>query len=153
MSDSYLFGYPTTVVAKPIAPLYVNGIDVSNMTSLSCDWSGGGIVTTTDDLLLFQTALHDGMFGELMAQQAEFPNKFRKGIHYGFGMMELHFHEFFFLLKNMPRLKGHIGITSTHMFYDDRNDVHIIMNFGSEKRMAESFRTLIKIMQLLKMNR
>lgn len=130
--------------------MYVNNVDVSKMTSLSCDWSGGGIVTTIDDLLIFQTALHQGKFGDMMAEQAGFPNKFRGGMHYGFGMMELHFNEFFFLLRGMPRLKGHIGITATHMFYDDENDVHYIMNFGSDKRMVESCKALIKIVQTMK---
>jgi D-alanyl-D-alanine carboxypeptidase len=150
MGESYLHGYPAKKAPKSIAPMYVNNADVSKMVSLSCDWSGGGIVTTTDDLLIFQTALHQGKFGDIMAEQAGFPNKFRGGMHYGFGMMELHFNEFFFLLKGMPKLKGHIGITATHMFYDDVNDVHYIMNFGSDKRMVESFKTLIKIVQTLK---
>ncbi len=150
MSDSYLHSYPSNNASEPIAPLYVNGVDISKMTSLSCDWSGGGVITTTNDLLLFQTALHQGTFGDIMAEQAGFPHKFRGGIHYGFGMMELHFNEFFFLLRNMPNMKGHIGITSTHMFYDEINDVHYIMNFGSDKRMTESFRTLIKLVQTLR---
>lgn len=71
-------------------------------------------------------------------------------ISYGFGLMELRFNEFFFLLRGMPKMKGHIGITATHMFYDDINDIHYIMNFGSDKRMVESFRALIKISQTLK---
>ena len=149
MNDSYLHGYSSSTISKTMAPLFVSGVDVSEMQSLSCDWSGGGVVTTTDDLLLFQTALHQGKLGDLIFEQAGFPNKFRRGIHYGFGMMELHFNEFFFLLIGMPLLKGHIGITSTHMFYDNVNDVHFIMNFGSDKRMVESFRTLIKIVQTL----
>jgi D-alanyl-D-alanine carboxypeptidase len=150
MEDSYLYSY-SSAATKTMAPLFVSGVDVSKMRSLSCDWSGGGVVTTTDDLLRFQTAVHQGKLGDLLSEQAGFPNKFRGGMHYGFGMMELHFNEFFFLLRGMPNMKGHIGITSTHMFYDDVNDVHYIMNFGSDKRMVESFRTLIKIVQILKM--
>ena len=153
MKDSYLYGYSGSTTTKTMAPLFVSGVDVSKMQSLSCDWSGGGVVTTTDDLLLFQTALHQGKLGDLLSEQAGFPNKFRGGMHYGFGMMELHFNEFFFLLRGMPNMKGHIGITSTHMFYDDVNDVHYIMNFGSDQRMVESCRTLIKIVQILKMKR
>ncbi len=48
-------------------------------------------------------------------------------------------------------MKGYIGITSTHMFYDDVNDVHLIMNFDSDKRMVETIKTLIKISQILKL--
>lgn len=153
MNKSYLLGYPSKNTSDTIAPLFVKGVDVSKMTSLSCDWSGGGIVTTTSDLLLFQAALHQGKFGDIVGEQAGFQNKFRNGLHYGFGMMELHCDEFFFLLRNMPLLKGHIGITSTHMFYDDSNDVHFIMNFGSDRRMIESFKSLIRIVQTLKLKK
>jgi D-alanyl-D-alanine carboxypeptidase len=149
MKSTYLYGYPTGTTRDEIAPLIVNSADVSKMTSLTCDWSGGGVVTTTDDLLLFQAALADNYFGDLLGEQAGFQNKFQRGIHYGFGLMELHFNEFFFLLRGMPKMTGHIGITATHMFYDHTNETHYIMNFGSDKRMVESFRTLIKIAQML----
>ncbi len=151
MKDSYLYGHYAGNKPQIIAPLYVKGVDISTMKSLSCDWSGGGVITTSDDLLLFQKALHSGKFGNILDEQAGFPNKFRRGMHYGFGMMELHFNEFFFLLKGLPNMTGHIGITSTHMFYDNVNDIHYILNFGSDKRMVESFKTLIKIIQMLKM--
>ncbi len=151
MNESYLYGNQKDSSGKAIAPLLVNGVDVSHAKSLSCDWAGGGVITTTDDLLLFQQALHAGNFGDILSQQKNFPNKFRPGMHYGFGLMELHFNEFFFLLRGLPRPKGHIGITATHMFYDDVNDVHYIMNFGSDNRMVESFKTFIKIVQTLKM--
>ncbi len=151
MKDSYLYGFSAETTTQNIAPLYVKGVDISGMKSLSCDWSGGGVITTTDDLLRFQIALHNGKFGNLVAEQAGFPNKFRRGMHYGFGMMELHLNEFLFLLKGLPNMKGHIGVTSTHTFYDDINDVHLVLNFGSDKRMVDSFKTLIKIVQILKM--
>lgn len=148
MSSSYLYD---TSERGSMAPLYIKGVDISMSNSLSCDWSGGGVVATVDDLLLFQTALHQGVFGDMRAEQAGYPHAFRSGMHYGFGMMELHFSELFFLLRGMPTMTGHIGVTATHMFYDSVNDVHYIMNFGSDKRMVESFRTLIKITQTLHM--
>jgi D-alanyl-D-alanine carboxypeptidase len=150
MSATYLYEYPVSHSTDTMAPLFVNGVDVSTMASLTCDWAGGGVVTTADDLLLFQQALTNGEFGDLAAEQSGFPNKFQRGIHYGFGLMELHFNEFFFLLRGMPTVKGHIGITATHMFYDETTDTHYIMNFGSDKRMVESFRAFIKILQILK---
>lgn len=150
MKSSYLYGHPIDLKSTEKAPLFVNSVDVSKMTSLTCDWAGGGVVTTTDDLLLFQKALIDGKFGDLNAEQEGFIHTFQRGIHYGFGLMELRFNEFFFLLRGMPEMRGHIGITATHMFYDDINDIHYIMNFGSDKRMVESFRVLIKISQTLK---
>ncbi len=66
------------------------------------------------------------------------------------GMMELRFEEFFFLLRGLPRPKGHSGILSTFMFYDEENDLHFILNMGSNKKMPDGIKTFIQIESLLK---
>jgi len=63
--------------------------------------------------------------------------------------MEIHFKDFFFLLGRLPKIEGHIGILGTHLFYDPTLDAHIIMNFGDNTRMVESFKALIEIENVL----
>jgi D-alanyl-D-alanine carboxypeptidase len=129
-------------------------VEISGFESLSCDWSGGGIVSTTADLLKFNQALRQGRLIQTSTLEVmEVCNhKFRSGIYYGLGMMEIRFKEFFFLLGRLPKIKGHIGILSTQLFYDAVMDAHIIMNFGDNKSMVQSFRALIEIENtLLKM--
>lgn len=136
----------------PIAPFTLGAVEVSSFRSVSCDWAGGGIVSTLADLLEFNRALHDGrlMSGASLARLSVVRNRFRRGIHYGAGMMELRFEEFFFLLRGLPRPTGHIGVLGTHLFYDAVNDAHIAMNFGGTTEMVRSFRTLIQIESELK---
>lgn len=154
MKDSYLMFYsePQRQPKKDIANIWFDGKEISKLNLLSCDWAGGGVVSTTSDLLKFQKAFWDGILvsKNFMVEMQRFDNKYRAGIYYGLGMMELHFEEFFFLLKGLPRCKGHLGILATHMFYDPKNDAHIIMNFGSNKRMVESFKALITIERFFK---
>ncbi len=152
MSNSYLMFYSDPQPTREIAKIWFNGVDISKLNLLSCDWAGGGIVSTTQDLLKFQKAFRSGhlVSSNYLRQMDTFEHKYRSGIYYGFGMMELRLEGFFFLLRGLPRPRGHIGITSTHLFYDIDNDVHIIMNFGSNKRMVESFKSLIIIEQYIK---
>lgn len=135
-----------------IAPFTLGKIEVSTFRSVSCDWAGGGIASTLGDLTLFSRALFGQRLinGESLARLATVRNKFRAGIRYGMGMMELRFEEFFFLLRGMPRPVGHIGILGTHLFYDSVNDAHIVMNFGGTSEMVRSFRTLIQVEQGLR---
>ncbi len=153
MMDSYLmfFNRPLNGNDRRIEPIWFDRLEVSRFESLSCDWAGGGIVTTPDDLLKFNRALRENkLIDTAVLQEMDVcPNKFNPGIYYGLGMMEIRFGDFFFLLKGMPKVKGHIGILSTHMFYDPVNDTHIILNFGSTNRMTESFKALIEIENLL----
>ena len=153
MRDSYLmfYGEPLNTPKQNIEKIWFNGLEISRFESLSCDWSGGGIITTTADLLTFNQALRSGrlIHPETLAAMDVCSNKFRPGIYYGLGMMALHFKEFFPLLGHLPRAKGHIGILSTHMFYDPAKEAHIIMNFGDNTRMVESFQALIEIENML----
>jgi D-alanyl-D-alanine carboxypeptidase len=154
MKDTYLmfYGEPENKPAKPLEKFWLNGTEVSKFTSVSCDWAGGGIVSTTKDLLKFQQALRQGRLIQLSTIQimTQCPNKFQPGIYYGLGMMEIHFEDFFFLLKGFPRVTGHIGVLSTHMFYDRETETHIIMNFGNTANMTASFKALIEILKDLK---
>lgn len=154
MDDSYLIFYsePKNQPTPPISQLWLDQTEVSTFKSLSCDWAGGGIVSTVDDLLLFHQALRQGKLisPELLKTMETFPHTFRSGIHYGLGMMEIRFEEFFFLLRGLPRPKGHIGITATHMFFDPVTETYINMNLGAASDMSLSFRSLIEIENTLK---
>lgn len=134
-----------------IAPLWLGRVEASGFRSVSCDWAGGGIVSTLDDLAKLSEGLQSSVVSdEALAGMRRMRHRFRRGIHYGTGLMELRFGEFSFMLRGFPRPTGHIGVLGTHMFYDAVNDAHIVLNFHSTSQMVRSFRTLIRIEQLLK---
>jgi D-alanyl-D-alanine carboxypeptidase len=64
-------------------------------------------------------------------------------------MMQIHFEEFFFLLKSLPRLQGHLGVTGVHAWYDPATKSIFVLNVGNTKDMTKSFKLLIKIVQLV----
>lgn len=129
-----------------------DGVNLANARSLSCDRADGGIVSTPSDLINFHQALHQGKLisNEHLTLMKTEQGKFRAGIHYGLGMMTLHFDEFFFLMRNFSRCMGHIGITATHLFYDPDHDLYLVLNFGSNTAMSDSFVFLSQLMGLVK---
>lgn len=154
MDDSYLMFYtePQKGPKVPIGPAFFDGIDLSTLQSLSYDWAGGGIVSTMEDLLKFYMALRTEKLirNETLHFLENCTNKFKSGIYCGLGMMEIHFEDFLVLLKDLPRVTGHFGVTSTQLFYDAENDAYIILNFSSSKNMTKSFRALIEIENTLR---
>ncbi|HYG83927.1 MAG TPA: serine hydrolase domain-containing protein [Verrucomicrobiae bacterium] len=153
MDDSYLlfYGQPSNPV-RDIAPMYINGMNVTGTNILTGDWAGGGIVSTVRDLVKFQQAFWQEKLvsKNYIQQMADAKSKFRAGMYYGLGMTEMRFEGFFFLLRGLPRPKGHTGVVGTHMYYDQEHDLHIIMNFGSTELMRKSVQTFIVIEQLAK---
>ncbi len=134
-----------------IAPLWLGRHELSRARSLSCDWGGGGVVTTLDDLARFTTAWSAGdLVGEeTQRRMATATHRFRPGIRYGSGLMRLHYEGFSPFLRGMPRPVGHLGITAAHAFAVPELGIHIAMNFHSTREMVRSFRVQIALMRRL----
>lgn len=152
MKDSYLMFHAKSAqnADEVILPIYLDDMDLSTANVLSIDWSGGGIVTTTNDLLTFFRAFHDG---ELISKDAIsamtlFDSVYDKGIYYGQGLMQFRLSELSIFLRGMPDIYGGIGASGCYMFYDPSTETYYIFNLGSigmvEKGMAE----LIQIMMI-----
>lgn len=149
MDDSYLMFYtkPTNQPAPEIMSLWLKNKDIKGYESLSVDWSGGGIVTTTADQIKFMRALYGG---QLITQETlklmERPHgKFMNGIDYGMGVMTFKFEGFFFLLRGLPRLRGHIGVNASLMLYDEENDMIYVGGFGKLGEVPRHVRWLIQV--------
>ena len=151
MRESALCFYSQNFNPKELAPLYINGIDVSQYRSLSCDFSGGGLSTTSTDLVKFLDHLQNQSLikQESLDLMAGFEHRYRTGLYYGLGMMQVRFEEFFFLLRNLPRLQGHLGVTGVHAWYDPSTKATFVINVGNTKDMVLSFKLLIKIINLV----
>lgn len=136
---------------EKIAPLWVQGTELSGAASLTCDWSGGGVVATLDDLARLATALRDGTLvrHESFATMIRSRERFRAGIHYGLGAMELRFGEFSPFLRRLPRPVGHLGVLGVHCFTDPERDTTVVLNFHSTREMTASFHTHIRVARLL----
>lgn len=141
---------PLSGVLTPIADIWLGKMEYGGNKALSVDWTGGGLITTLDDLMKFSIALHGGMVisQESLSMLFSGANRFRKGIYTGAGGMTVRFKELFPLLKLSP-VHGHIGILATHVFYDGVTDTHIVINFGATKKMTASFQVLIKILSVI----
>jgi len=142
MNDSYLMHHskPKNEL-KPIEKIWYLNHEVSTYKCLSSDWAGAGIVSTTSDLLKFNSGLHnDQLITKTSLLKMQEPlNVFRPDIDYGLGTMS------FELGRNHPRLYGHTGNFVTHLYYDPISKTHIVLNFGNEKAMIRSFDLLIVI--------
>lgn len=153
MTHSYLmfYGKPFDQSEDQLSKIWLDGTEVSSNRSLSIDWAGGGIISTADDLQKFAKALkHNDLITEKSYKEmAAFSQQFMQGIHYGLGLMSFNFEEFFFLLKGLPKLEGHMGILSTFMLYDPNSDLSIVINFGSTQHNESAVRLIIEILQTL----
>lgn len=135
---------------KKMAPIDFEGTDLTNKKALTVDWAGGGIVSTINDLHIFNHALFNNelISTDSLSKMLECGNSYMKGIDYGIGVMKYRFEEFFFLLKSLPHLSGHMGALGTQLFYDSETKSSFVLNLGSTRGTEDSVKLLIELMLL-----
>ncbi|MCE1179665.1 MAG: beta-lactamase family protein [Micrococcales bacterium] len=140
------------LAALDIAPMWVARAEVSRLPVLSVGSVDGGAVTTADDLVRFQRALHAGALisAELLAHLARPRSRLRPGIHYGAGLATLRFGEFMpLVLRGLPEPVGGLGLTAAHAFHYPAQDAQVVLNLHSTRAMRASFQLHIQIARRL----
>ena len=152
MTDTALAFYTPGFRPEELAPIFIKGVDVHLFRSLSCDFSGGGLSTTAADLMAFLKMFKSyGIIGrESIAAMADFRNRFRPGLIYGLGMMQVRFEQFFPLFRGFPRLQGHLGVLGVHAWYDPESGDCFVLNMGNAGEVSRSFQLLTNIVMLIR---
>ncbi len=138
--------------SKPIKPaartveFFVGDFEVSTMTSLSADWAGGGLFTTANDLIKFQSALFSGKVisnESLAAMQQWIPESW--GMFYGFGLRKIVFRKLFPTLPNLNVI-GHSGSTGSFMYYCPLLDIYLAGTLNQTDAVKDSVVLLTKVL-------
>lgn len=155
MTYTYQLFYSEPAKASPysLANVYIGKYDVTTFKSVSVDWAGGGLVSTTEDLLLFIRALKNNVLikEEIFARMKDWA-RFAKGIDYGYGLMNFRFRDLFFLLSNKYNMWGNSGSVGSYMYYTPALDTFLIGTFnqmGYEKKHVMFMLKVLKILSKL----
>lgn len=133
-----------------LAELYVDDYDASAMTSLTADWAGGGLVSTSGDLIKFQYALFSGNIisaETLNLMQNWVPES--RGMEYGFGLRRIDFKKLFPILPNL-NIIGHSGSTGSFMFYCPELDIYLSGTLNQTNEIKNSVILMVKVLALIK---
>jgi D-alanyl-D-alanine carboxypeptidase len=110
----------------PMVDIYHEGLNLSEAKSISIDWAGGGIVSTTEDLLKFIRALaNNRIIKKETFEKMKDWQQFGPGIKYGYGLMKFRF----FTMPAKYEIWGNSGSIGAFMYYNPSMDVYFIGNF------------------------
>tara|TARA_R110002124_G_scaffold138576_6_gene302137 strand:- start:67364 stop:68494 length:1131 start_codon:yes stop_codon:yes gene_type:complete len=131
----------------PMAKFYAGDLELSSMKSLSADWGGGGLVSTTRDLIKFFEAYnHDKVVTKntrLTMQNWVYETV---GMEYGFGLRKVSFNELLDVETDL-QLIGHTGSTASFLWYCPQLDTYIA---GTLNQLEVSKSTLNLVYEILK---
>ncbi|MBN2635091.1 MAG: beta-lactamase family protein [Prolixibacteraceae bacterium] len=132
-----------------ISELYAGDFEAGTMTSLSADWAGGGLVSTTCDLIKFQHALFSGKIVSeqtLETMQNWVPET--HGMEYGFGLRKIEFKKLFPVLPDLT-IVGHSGSTGSFMYYCPELDVYLAGTLNQTDEVKNSLELMGKILDVI----
>jgi D-alanyl-D-alanine carboxypeptidase len=151
MVNSYLLFYSEPKEKSPyqMADTFIGKHEVSKYRSVSIDWAGGGIVSTTEDLLLFHQALLKNALikKETLELCAKDVGTFGWGMDYGYGILSLNVRKMTLVLPRMLDMWGNFGSVGAYMFYNPGYDIHIIGSFNHSRYAARQVPFLIGLIR------
>jgi len=150
MENSYFLFYSEPKKRSlGIADVFFGKNEISTYKSLSIDWAGGGIVSTAEDLLLFQQALVKNTLirRETFSLCLSDIGKFRFGMDYGYGILLLNIGQMTFILPKRLNMWGNFGFIAAYMFYNPEYDTYIIGSFNHSNYIIKQVFFLIEMIR------
>jgi D-alanyl-D-alanine carboxypeptidase len=152
MAHTYQLFYsePAKASHHPLANVYIGKHDVTTFKSVSVVWAGGGLVSTTEDLLLFIQALKNNtLINKATFDRMKDWARFAKGIDYGYGLMSFRFKDLFFLLSNKYNMWGNSGSVGAYMYYVPALDTFLIGTFNQMEYEKKHVMFMLKVLKIL----
>ena len=148
MNDSYInLKFSPLKNQLPIAKFYVGDIELSSIKSLSADWGGGGLVSTTKDLITFLEAFNaDKIVKKNMRLEMQNWIDESVGMKYGFGIRKVSYKDTKDENKKLT-LIGHTGSTASFLWYCPELDTYIA---GTLNQLEASKSTIPLVYDVLK---
>lgn len=137
--------YTDTADAKPYPLRYKNStlkIPLA-MTSVTAD---GGIVSTTDNMLIFIRAFFEGkLFDVQHIQHMQQWNKIFPPFEYGTGLMQFTVPKIFTLGRAMPMIIGHSGLSGAFAFYCPEKHLFLVGTVNQLAKPSTSYKLMMQI--------
>lgn len=136
----------------PMAKFYVGDMELSSIKSLSADWGGGGLVSTSQDLIRFLKAFNEDIIvkKETRLEMQHWTNE-TLGMEYGFGIRKVSFNTIYNTDSNL-KLIGHTGSTASFLWYCPELDTYIAGTLNQLEVSKSTIRLVYDVLKTIKNN-
>jgi CubicO group peptidase (beta-lactamase class C family) len=152
MGNTYmhLHSKPTDDTTGNLAEIYVGAAEISSFKSLSADWAGGGLATTSKDLLRFHRSLNEEkLVSKKSLRQMQKWVKESFGLEYGYGLRKFQLKKLNPLLGNLT-LIGHSGTSGAFMYYCPEMEVYLTGTFNQTAYQKKHVVFMMQVLSQLK---
>ncbi|MFH6604502.1 serine hydrolase domain-containing protein [Maribacter algicola] len=134
---------------RPMAQFYADDMELSTLKSLSADWGGGGLVSTTQDLITFLEAYNTNKLVKKNTRHAmqQWVDE-TVGMEYGYGIRKVSFTTLFDNDTNLEVI-GHTGSTASFLWYCPQLDTYVSGTLNQLEASKSTLKLVYNLLQLI----
>lgn len=141
---------PANTTTGKLSEFYFDDTDISLFKSLSADWAGGGLATTSKELLTFYRALYNAkIISKKSFKSMQSWTDESYGLEYGYGLRKFQLKK---LYQHLPSLTliGHSGTSGSFMYYCPELDVYLTGTFNQTAYQKKHVDFMVSVLSQLK---
>ncbi len=135
---------PTGVTAD----IFYKDVNITKTRSNGSYWADGGIVSTSEEMIIFLKALKEGrIVSEDTLKLMHNWHKLEFPLQYGFGTMYFQFPPFISKVLKVSPLWGHSGSTGSFLYYSKEKNLYLAGSINQVDSKIKPFILMIRVMR------
>ena len=150
LTHTWLIGRSKPQVAPSAQPadVFDKDMNITKTRSNGAYWADGGIVSTTEEMIIFLKALNEGRIvkSDTLKLMHDW-HKLHFPLQYGYGTMYVKFPRFMNMVMKVPPLWGHSGSTGSFLYYSEDLNLYLAGTIDQTASQSKPFRVMSKIIK------
>jgi D-alanyl-D-alanine carboxypeptidase len=136
------------------ADIFYKEANITKTRSNGSYWADGGIVSTTEEMIIFLKALKEGrIVSEDSLKLMHNWHKLEFPLQYGFGTMVFQFPPFISKVLKVSPLWGHSGSTGSFLYYSEDQNLYLAGSINQVGSKIKPFILMVKVMRAFQSKR
>jgi D-alanyl-D-alanine carboxypeptidase len=141
---------PEMAPSAPPADVFYKDLNITNTRSNGAYWADGGIVSTTEEMIIFLKALNEGrIVSEDTLKLMHNWHKLQFPLQYGYGTMYFKLPWFITMVMKMPPLWGHSGSTGSFLYYSQDLNLYMAGSIDQVESKTTPFKLMLGVMKAI----
>jgi D-alanyl-D-alanine carboxypeptidase len=150
LKHTWLTGRSEPLITPSSAPadIFYKDMIITNTRSNGAYWADGGIVSTSEECIIFLKALNEGRIisGDTLKLMHNW-HKLQFPLQYGYGTMYFKLPWFITKVMGIPPLWGHSGSTGSFLYYSEDLNLYLAGSINQVESKTKPFRLMLSAMK------
>lgn len=152
LKHTWLIGRSQPQISSSANPadVFYKDMNITKTRSNGAYWADGGIVSTTEEMIIFLKALKEGRI--VSSDTLKLMHNWHKlhfPLQYGYGTMYVKFPRFMNMVMQVPPLWGHSGSTGSFLYYSDDLNLYLAGTIDQTESKSKPFRLMSKVIKAI----